>query len=313
MMTVIWLLVLLIAATVTALVWFTWNTMRKVEAAVPPRGQFIDISTGRLHYVDKGQGPAIVMIHGLGAQLGNFDYALVDALSATHRCIAIDRPGMGWSDRPDDAPANPRAQAGYVAEAIDALGLERPLIVGHSLGGAIAVCLAQDFPEKARGLALLAPLTRGGDAPSAAFASLGIRSDLVRKALAWTLATPIGLRSTDMVFDLIFGPDPVPPDYSTKGGGLLGLRPVSFFNTSRDYMASLADIKWMRAGYADMPVPVAVLFGEDDRILSVETQGRKLVADHPAIRLEVTQGGHMLPLTHPQACAEFIRRTDPGI
>ena len=313
MMTIIWLLILLVGTTIAGLVWFTWKTRRQVETAVPPRGQFIEISTGRLHYVDKGDGPAIVMIHGLGAQLGNFDYALVDALSSTHRCIAIDRPGMGYSDRPDDAPANPRAQAAYVAEAIDKLGLDRPLIVGHSLGGAIAVCLARDFPQKTRGLALLAPLTRGGDAPSPAFASLGIKSDMMRKALAWTLATPLGMRNVDMVFNLVFGPDPVPRDYSTRGGGLLGLRPGSFFNTSRDYVSSMADIKWMRASYGDLQVPMAVLYGEDDRILSVETQGRKLVADHPEIALDVIPGGHMLPLTHPDACVDFIRRNDPGL
>ncbi|MCM2562162.1 alpha/beta hydrolase [Lutimaribacter sp. EGI FJ00015] len=313
MLTILWLVLGLVALTVAGLVWFTWNTKRKVEAAVPPRGQFIEISTGRLHYVDKGQGPAIVMVHGLGAQLGNFDYALVDALAETHRCIAIDRPGMGWSERPEGAAANPRAQAGYVAEVIDKLGLDRPLIVGHSLGGAIGVCLALDHPEKIRGLALLAPLTRGGDAPSPAFASLGIRSPLMRKIAAWTLATPMGMRSTDLVFDLVFGPDRVPADYGTKGGGLLGLRPGSFVATSRDYVASMTDIKWMRAGYAEMPVPMAVLFGEDDRILSAETQGRKLVAEHPAITLELIAGGHMLPLTRPEACTDFIRRNDPGV
>ena len=152
----------------------------------------------------------------------------------------------------------------------DKLGLDRPLIVGHSLGGAIAVCLARDFPQKTRGLALLAPLTRGGDAPSPAFASLGIKSDMMRKALAWTLATPLGMRNVDMVFNLVFGPDPVPRDYSTRGGGLLGLRPGSFFNTSRDFVSSMADIKWMRASYGDLQVPMAVLYGEDDRILSVD-------------------------------------------
>ncbi len=313
MMTVIWVLLALVAATVAGLVWFTWSTKRKVEAAVPPRGDFIEISTGRLHYVDKGQGPAIVMVHGLGAQLGNFDFALVDALSSTHRCIAIDRPGMGYSARPDDAGASPRAQAGYVAEVIDKLGLDRPLIVGHSLGGAIGVCLALDHPEKIRGLALLAPLTRGGDAPSPAFASLGLSSNLMRRIIGWTLATPLGMRNTDLVFNLVFGPDPVPRDYGTRGGGLLGLRPGSFFNTSRDYVASLNDIKWMRAGYETMPVPMALLYGEDDRILNVESQGRKLVADHPAIQLEVIAGGHMLPLTHPDACVDFIRRHDPAL
>jgi len=313
MMVLLGLILALVALTVAGLVWVTYTTKRKVEAAVPPRGHFTDISTGRLHYIDRGTGPVVLMVHGLGAQACNYDYALIDLLADRYRCIAIDRPGMGWSDRPDDAPASPRAQAGYVAEVIDKLALEKPLVVGHSLGGAIGVCLALDHPEKIRGLALLAPLTRGGDAPSPAFASLGIKSDLLRRIIAWTLATPMGMRNTAQVLDMVFGPDPVPPDYGTKGGGLLGLRPKTFFTTSRDYIASMADIKFMRAGYAEMPVPMALLYGTQDRILSVDTQARRLVADHPQITLQETPGGHMLPLTQPQVCADFISRSDPGL
>jgi hypothetical protein len=71
-MSIVLTLILLVAVIVAGLVWFAANTARKVEAAVPPCDQFMEIDGQRLHYIDtKGTGPAIVMIHGLGGTLWN--------------------------------------------------------------------------------------------------------------------------------------------------------------------------------------------------------------------------------------------------
>ena len=306
-------LVLMILLAMAGLVWFTWNTKRGAEVAIPPRGRFLDLPGGRLHYTDEGSGPAIVMIHGLGGQMGNFTMALAPLLSGTHRVIVIDRPGMGYSDRAPDAPANPRAQAETVARLIDKLGLERPLVVGHSLGGAIALCLAMEHPEQTRGLALLAPLTQPPSGPIEAFKGLAISGRVKLFVISWLLAIPMSIRTAPQVLDQVFGPDPVPDDYAIKGGALLGLRPASFRNTSRDYLASGRDLRWMAGQYDSLRVPVRILYGEQDRILEAELHGRALVAKHPHIGLEVISGGHMLTITHAQDCARFIRETEAAI
>lgn len=296
------------------LVWLGWNahitqkTARNVAQAVPPRGSFIQISTGQLHYIDKGQGPVILMVHGLGAQLGNFDTGLADDLAKDFRVIAIDRPGMGWSDRPKDAPASPRAQAALVAEVIDTLNLDKPLVVGHSLGGAIAMCLALDFPEKIRGLALLAPLTMPTQAPAEVFAGLNLRRAWIRRLVSETLAIPTTIRMAEQNMAAIFGPDAVPAEYAVQGGGMLGLRPVSFRNTSRDFLASGKDLGFMVKGYAGLQVPVSILFGRQDQVLDAAVHGEALVAKHPHITLHQIDGGHMLPLTHIAQTSEFIRK-----
>lgn len=312
---ILWAVLALLATIIAWLgwnVWLTRKTARQVERAVPPRGKFIEVSTGQLHYIDKGQGPVVLMIHGLGAQLGNFDMGLADDLARDHRVIAIDRPGMGWSERPDDADASPRAQAAVVAEVIDTLGLDRPLVVGHSLGGAIALCLALDFPEKVRGLALLAPLTGIPKEPAPPFVGLNIPNDRKRWFLSETLAIPASIKAAEDVFHYVFGPNPVPRDYSIRGGGLLGLRPVSFRNTSRDFLASGRNLKWMGESYADLKVPVQILYGRDDRILDPVEHGEKLAARHGFIQLHMVEGGHMLPLTHLGQTAAFIRQADPA-
>src|SRR6516164_11013286 len=132
---------LLVISIVAGLVWFTASTARRVEATLPPRGRFIDIDGQRIHYVDKGgTGPTVVLIHGLGGNLLNFSYAIADRLTGDFRVILVDRPGSGYSTRPANASATITAQAATLAELFRRLRLKRPLLVGHSLGGAI--CLA---------------------------------------------------------------------------------------------------------------------------------------------------------------------------
>jgi pimeloyl-ACP methyl ester carboxylesterase len=306
-------LVLLILLSVIGLAWFTWNTKRGAEVAIPPQGRFLDLPGGRMHYTDEGAGPAVVMIHGLGGQMGHFTMRLAPRLVGTHRVIVIDRPGMGYSDRAPDAPANPRAQAEVVAALIDRLGLERPLVVGHSLGGAIALCLAMEHPKRVRGLALLAPLTQPPSGMIEAFKGLAITGRVKRFVISWLLAVPMSIRTAPQVLEQVFGPDPVPDDYAVKGGALLGLRPAAFRNTSRDYLASGRDLRWMAGQYEGLRVPVRILFGAEDRILEPQLHGRDLVGRHPHIGLEVIRGGHMLPLTHPEECARFILQTEAMI
>lgn len=294
--------------------WLGWNyrltqkTAANAAQAVPPRGKFIQISSGPLHYIDKGQGPVVLMIHGLGAQLGNFDTGLADDLAKDHRVIAIDRPGMGWSERPEEADASPRAQAALVAEVIDTLNLEQPLVVGHSLGGAIAMCLALDFPQKIKGLALLAPLTMPPSAPADVFNGLNLPRKWLRTLVSETVAIPTSIKMADENTAAIFGPDPVPSAYAVQGGGLLGLRPVSFRNTSRDFLASGNSLGFMLKGYEGLQVPVQILYGRQDQVLDYREQGEALVAKHPAIQLHLLDGGHMLPLTHIPQSAAFIRQ-----
>ncbi len=134
-MSILLTLVLIAALIVAGLALFAANTARKVEAAVPPCGQFIEIDGQRLHYVDTGgKGPAIVMIHGLGGTLWNYTYALVDKLSGEFRVIAVDRPGAGYSTRADGTPANLACAGGYAGKVHSCVGAEAAA-VGRTFTG----------------------------------------------------------------------------------------------------------------------------------------------------------------------------------
>jgi len=142
---------------------------------------------------------------------------------------------------------------------------------------------------------------------SRAFNGLMISRPWLRAVVAWTLALPAMMALRDQVLGLVFGPEAVPRDYATRGGGLLNVRPSHFIGASTDLAAIAQDLPGMVARYAGMRLPVSVLYGRGDRILSPTEQGQALVATLPGATLTLVDGGHMLPVTAPQACAAFIR------
>ena len=294
-------------ALIALLFLFTWHTTRKIEAALPPTGQFVEVPGARLHVVERGQGPAILLVHGLSGQLANFDYGMTEPLSRDFRVIAVDRPAAGWSTRAAGAPADLRAQADTLAALIDRLGLEQPLVVGHSLGGAISLALAAYHPERVGGLALIAPLTHPPEEVSPVFKAMTVQSVWVRKLIAWTLLIPMSIRNRAQVMDIVFGPDPVPHDFPTRGGGLLALRPGHFLGASEDLLGAAHSLPPLLPRYAELRVPVSILYGREDRILDYAQNGEAFVARMPDARLTLVNGGHMLPVTAVDTSVAFVR------
>ena len=283
---------------------------RRIEKAVPPQGGFLDLDGERLHVLDKGTGRPVVMIHGLSGQMGNFTYALVDRLSADFRIVAFDRPGSGYSTRSPAGSAGIRAQAATLASAIRKLDLREPVIVGHSLGGAIALAIALDHPDCAGALALISPATHPMSAPPGAFRALAIPRP-ARRLVSWTLATPAGMLARNWTVRQVFAPEPAPADFATRGGGLLALRPTNVYASSSDMMAATRlkqDIESMTRRYGSLDIPVGILFGHSDRILDWREHGEAMKRELPSLDLEIVEGGHMLPVTQPDVCAAFIRR-----
>jgi pimeloyl-ACP methyl ester carboxylesterase len=286
---------------------FTLRTVRRVEAALPPGGRFVEVPGARLHVVERGgQGPTVLLVHGLAGQLCHFTYGIVDLLASRYRVVAVDRPGSGYSVRVPGSSAALGAQADVLAALIDTLKLGRPVVVGHSLGGAVALALAQRHPERVAGLALIAPLTHPVKEVHPAFEALKIRIPWLRTWVAWTLAVPAGLARRDAVLRLVFAPEPVPGDFAARGGGMLTLRPSHFISACADLAAAPEDLPGMVQGYGAMRLPVRILYGRGDRILDPREQGEALAGKVPGAELTLVDGGHMLPITMPERCAQFI-------
>jgi pimeloyl-ACP methyl ester carboxylesterase len=298
----------LLLIAVAGLVFFTAWTARRVEAVLPPPGRFVELSGSRIHYLDRGSGPTLLLIHGLGGGVRTFTHSLVERLADEYRVVVMDRPGCGYSTRATGDCARVSSQAETVSAFIDALELDRPVLVGHSLGGAVALTVSLEHPEQVRGLALIAPLANEQEDVPPIFRRLSIRSHVLRQLVAWTVATPTSMLRRARVLDTIFGPDAAPRDYATAGGGLLSLRPKSFRTASEDLVALEGEMPSLVRRYAELRIPIGILYGTGDRVLDHRLHGVAVASKISGGELELVEGGHMLPLTAPDRVAAFVRK-----
>ncbi len=288
---------------------FSAWTARQVERRVPPRGRFIDIDGARIHYLDEGSGPPLLLIHGLAGQMHNFTHSLLGRLQRRHRVVILDRPGSGYSTRAPGGSAAIAAQARTIARFVQELGLPRPLVVGHSLGGAIALSLALDHPGAVGGLALIAPVTHPQAKVPPPFERLAVRSPFLRSLVAWTLAIPLSIANREHVLGALFGSQPVPADFAIRGGALLALRPSSFVGASCDLVAAADDLAAMPARYRELAMPVGILYGAADKVLDPAVHGEALAAKLPGVDFELIEdGSHMILICSADRAAAFIAR-----
>ena len=108
-----------------------------------------------VYVVDQGQGPVIVLIHGLGADSTRWQ-ANIDVLAKTNRVIAIDLLGFGRSDKPDVA-YRMQLYVSQIAEVLHARDIEKATLIGNSMGGLVALLFAEKYSERTTALTLVAP------------------------------------------------------------------------------------------------------------------------------------------------------------
>lgn len=294
------------ASLIVGLALYTALAARRAETLAPPIGRFIEVDGARLHYLDRGTGPVVVLVHGLGGNLRNF-YGVVDKLSAACRVVAVDRPGCGYSTVSGEHPTL-SAQATIIARFLRRLDLDRPLLVGHSLGGALALALALDHPDCVRALVLISTLSQVERVPPAIFKSLDIRSPALRWLIAWTLMAPLGKLAQPATLKAVFAPELVPKSFAVESGAALGLRPDCFIAASKDMMTVGHDLAIVAPRYPSLAIPVDVIFGRQDPILDYQAHGERLVATLPHASLQLIEGGHMIPVTVPDQIVDWIKQ-----
>ena len=122
----------------------------------PPLGRFITIDGTKLHYLERGSGPALVLLHGNGTMLQDFVASgLIDRLAKDYRVIAFDRPGFGYSERPSGIVWDPDAQAGLIQSTLRELGVSEAIVLGHSWGTLVGLALATNYPAQVRALIVI--------------------------------------------------------------------------------------------------------------------------------------------------------------
>lgn len=293
------------------LVIFSYLIDRKINHYSRPTGNFTQIDGGTIHFQVQGNGPAVILIHGLSGNLHNW-HALENALCQHYTVYSVDRPGNGFSSREKGVQASFEQQADMLKQWIEKEAIEKPLLVGHSMGGAIALQFALRYPGFIRGVTLLCPLVAPVKSAPSALRRLYIPSHWLRQLLAHTLALPIGVKNARHSMAIMFAPESPPSNFASRFGGALSLRKQAFIVASEDIVASATSISEQYRRYKDIPVPVSILFGADDKVLDANYQIQQLVSQLPQAQCEqLPRRGHMIPITAVQECVDWILTHDP--
>lgn len=283
-------------------------TYGRLPAEPKPTGSFMQVGTLRIHYIEHpGTRRPIVLIHGLPGTAE--DWNAVTPLLAGHRTISIDRPGFGYST---GGYVPFERQLSTIHELLDKLGVNRPILVGHSYGGTISLGYAERYPNDLSGLVLV-DAAAAGTHPSA-FQDVQARTiqflqlPVIKQIADATFSQLLRKASAEMGDKEAFNPEPVDPAHEHR---ILAINMTSgnLKALAGEYLAAGEVVEHIDKGLHAIKVPAVVIQGAGDRLVK-PMYGRRLAADLPNARLEMLYGGHMQPYDHPAAVAAAIESID---
>ena len=213
-----------------------------------------------MHYIEQGRGRPIVFLHGNGMTVEDMRISgIMDvAASNSYRAIAFDRPGFGHSERPRVTAWTAAAQAGLLPKAFELLGIDRPIVVGHSLGTMVALALALNHPDHVAGLVLASgyyfPKAR---VDIALFSPPAI--PLVGDLLCYTVAPLMGEVMAPRMIAKMFAPQDVPERFEREFPVGLMVRPSQISASAKDAAHMIPDALAMSDRYGELDCPIAVL------------------------------------------------------
>ncbi len=286
-----------LAAVLAALALWTGHraALREAEATArfPARGQMIDVGSGRVHAEVTGEGPDLILLHGAGGSTREIMAPLAADLARDFRVIAFDRPGHGHSSRLAGSGESPAEQARALMRAAAALGVERPLIAGHSYGGAVALAWALEAPGAVAGLVLLGAVSHEWPGPlDPTYRRLG--TGFGRRVLI-PLATAFLTRARmDATIATIFAPQPVPEGYAETVAARLSTTRKALTAAVEQVNRLRPQLARMARHYPGLALPVEIVHGTEDRVVGFAIHAEPLARELPGARLTALPGiGHM--------------------
>jgi len=280
---------------------------RRSERAHPPEGRFIEVEGVRLHFIERGTGRPIVLLHGNGGFVQDWQVSgVLDLLARDHRVIAFDRPGFGYSGRPRGRMWTPRAQAALLHTALMRLRVRDPILVGHSWGTLVALAMALDHKRDIAGLVLLAGYyfpTRRFDVPLLSGPAIPGLGDLLR----YTVLPPISWLLRRQAVRRLFDPATVTPRFWAQFPLPLCVRPSQLHAIAADTALMIPAASRLARRYRELDIPTVIVSGIDDKIVDMRPHSRRLrgmLAN--SIMYAVDGAGHMVHHLAPEIVARAV-------
>lgn len=253
--------------------------------------RYVDIQGTHIRYVEAGQGPTVILIHGLAASIYSWRKTILPVAQAGYRVIAYDNRGFGFSDKPSRGYSN-RDYVELLVGLLDSLQIHDAVLVGHSMGGAVAAETALDHPERVRGLVLV-------DA-----AGLGVRWPFLLRVARWPLVSAVferfrGRGMTARILKSLYAD----PTRVTEEDVDQYYAPVVEPGFAHSLRAVLESYRFdaLRGRLEEVGVPTLVMWGALDRVIP-PSLGQDMVA-HLEVGAFVLfpDAGHALPEEQPAA------------
>lgn len=266
----------------------------------PPRVELIQrvpyhittVDNHRIAYLDVGQGPPLILIHGFGGSMWNWEGQYF-VLPHTHRVIIPDLLGFGISDKPDDV-YSPHRLVEFFRHFMDSLNLPQATLVGNSMGAGLAMAMALDCPERVAHLVLISGFPAQAEE---SLASPQYQRFLSHRPPLWFAKFGnwmAGRKATELLLkEIVYDPDLISPTVIER----------SFHNRQRgDFLAPLYSLmdhiqNWPEQygkRLQEIPHQVLLLWGEHDRVFPLKV-GEQIKNQLPHVEWHVIPDAGHLP------------------
>jgi pimeloyl-ACP methyl ester carboxylesterase len=284
---------LVLALGAGAVVWRVNVKRSALMERFPPEGQFVSVDGHPVHYVQRGNGPDLVLVHGASGNTRDFTFSLVDQLTDRFRVTVFDRPGLGHTPRLAPSGVTLNDQATLLAGAAEALGIERPILAGQSFGGAVVMAWAVARPGDVAAVVNIAGATYPWpgelDQLYARLAKPGIGH--VMSYLAGAFLSDGYVQSQVAG---AFAPQPEPQGYGDYIGASMVLRPESLRANAQQRTDLREHLRALSPRYSDLTMPIEIVHGDADDTVGLHIHSEPMARDVASARLTVLPGiGHM--------------------
>ena len=277
-----------------------WRARRRA----PRLGEALDVDGVPLNYIDRGSGPPVVFLHGAKGSVYDATLSVGPELARLYRFVAIDRPGSGYSGRAPHHNGAPTVQADLIDAALQRLGVERPVLVGHSTGAAVALALALAHPARVAAVVTLGGYffsARGEGAHPGRILNIPVLGPLLQA----TIVVPLGLTLAPLVLRHVFAPGRVDEPYARVATSL-AVRPGHLAADSAEIADVEQGLRKLAPRYGELGVPIVAVHGLADGVVS-SGQSVRLCQLAPRCELVlVDDAGPQPHFTRPEIVLEAV-------